>query len=145
MPPKDAPGEYGRGRGRGGGRGGERGGRGGFDRGGGRGGGRGGRAGSPGRGGPPPGGPPPRGAPRGGFRGGPPTRGAPLPVGTPAVSRTLAPAAHVQAIGVKRPGHGTAGRLVEVFTNHFASELNQGIIYHYDGTYLSSLSEGDII
>ncbi|KAI0005035.1 argonaute-like protein [Russula compacta] len=143
MPPKAAPDEPGRGRGRG---------RGGFDRGrgGDRGGGRGGRGsspgrgspsrgspsrgGSPGRGGPPPpGGPPPRGG-RGGpsFRGGPPTRGVPLPAGQPAVQRTLAPASHVQAIGVKRPGHGTAGRVVDVFTNHFACELNQGIIYHYD-------------
>ncbi|KAH9006800.1 argonaute-like protein [Lactarius hatsudake] len=150
MPPKAAPGESGRGRGRGGrgggdrggGRGGgDRGGRGGGDRGGGRGGGgdRGGRGGwrgaSPDRGGSPsrggPGGPP-----RGG-RGGPPQRGGPpsraIPTtGGPAVQRSLIPAAHVTAIGVKRPGQGTGGRPIEVFTNNFATELDQGTIYHYD-------------
>jgi hypothetical protein len=39
---------------------------------------------------------------------------------------------------VKRPGHGTAGRVVEIYTNHFAAQLNQGTIYHYDGMHLSS-------
>ena len=144
VPPKGAPGDFERGRGRGRGRGGDRGagrgggdrGRGGFDRGGGRGGfdrGRGGfdRGGGRGgfdrgRGGP--GGPPPRG---GAFRGG----------GPPAVPRTLAPAQHVKAVGVKRPGHGTAGRMVEIYTNHFAANLDQGIIHHYDGMRLSSYSE----
>lgn len=153
VPPKGAPGDFERGRGRGRGRGGDRGagrgggdrgrggrggggfdrGGGGFDRGGGRGGfdrggGRGGFDRGRGRGGP--GGPPPRGgaAP---FRGG----------GPPAVPRTLAPAPHVKAVGVKRPGHGTAGRMVEIFTNHFAAELNQGIIFHYDGMRLFSYSE----
>jgi hypothetical protein len=152
VPPKGAPGDFerGRGRGRGGDRGGGRGGgdrgrgggRGGFDRGGGRGGfdhgggrggfdrggGRGGFDRGRGRGGP--GGPPPRGG-GGAFRGG----------GPPAVPRTLAPASHVRAVGVKRPGHGTAGRMVEIFTNHFAAELNQGMIYHYDGMPLPSYSE----
>src|SRR6266403_2236489 len=77
-----------------------------------------------GRGGP--GGPPP---PRGGaaFRGG----------GPPAIPRHLIPAAHIKPIGVKRPAHGTAGRMVEIVTNHFATELNQGTIYHYDGMHLS--------
>jgi eukaryotic translation initiation factor 2C len=151
VPPKGAPGDFerGRGRGRGGDRGGGRGGgdrgrgggrgfdrgggRGGFDRGGGRGGfdrggGRGGFDRGRGRGGP--GGPPPRGG-GGAFRGG----------GAPAVPRTLAPSHHVRAVGVKRPGHGTAGRMVEIFTNHFAAELNQGIIYHYDGMCHSSYLE----
>lgn len=148
VPPKGAPGDFDRGRGRGRGRGGDRGGgrggggdrgRGGFDRGGGRGGGDRGRGGfdrgggrggfdhGRGRGGP---GGPPRGGP-GAFRGG----------GPPAVARTLAPAPHVRAVGVKRPGHGTAGRMVEIFTNHFAAKLDQGIIYHYDGMRLSSYSE----
>ncbi|KAI0278886.1 argonaute-like protein [Russula aff. rugulosa BPL654] len=57
-----------------------------------------------------------------------PPKGAPAP----AIPRTLAPAPHVKAVGVKRPGHGTAGRMVEIFTNHFAANLDQGIIYHYD-------------
>ena len=164
MPPKAAPGERGRG-GRGGGRGGDRGGRGGDrggrgggDRGGrgggergGGGGGRGGGRGGPGGGGPPPrggpgGGPPFRGGPGGpprGGRGGPPRGGAPMPIiGGPAVQRSLIPAAHVKAIGVKRPGQGTAGRQIEVFTNNFATQLNQGTIYHYDGRYLSFFSKG---
>ncbi|KAI9448014.1 argonaute-like protein [Lactarius indigo] len=50
----------------------------------------------------------------------------------PAVQRSLIPAAHVEAIGVKRPGQGTGGRPIEVFTNNFATELDQGTIYHYD-------------
>lgn len=62
--------------------------------------------------------------------------------GEPAVQRSLIPAAHVKAIGVKRPGQGTAGRKIEVFTNNFATRLNQGTIYHYDGRYLSFFSKG---
>lgn len=130
-----------RGRGGSGDRGG---GRGGFDRGGSRG-------GSPARfdrdisrvGSPAGGSSPSRGPPRGGppFRGGPPRgggppQGPPLPTGgAPAERRTLAVASHVRAIGVKRPGHGTAGRVVDVFTNHFATTLDQGTIYHYDGMH----------
>ncbi|KAH9035274.1 argonaute-like protein [Lactarius hengduanensis] len=79
--------------------------------------GRGGRGG--GRGGPPQ------------QRGGPPTRAIPTS-GGPAVQRFQIPAAHVEAIGVKRPGQGTGGRPIEVFTNNFATELDQGTIYHYD-------------
>jgi len=152
MPPKGAPDDSGRGRGRG--RGGDRGrggsgdrgrggsgdrggGRGGFDRGGSRGGSP-ARGSSPGRG-PPRGGPggPRGGPPRGGPpRGGGPPQGPPLPTGgAPAERRQLAVAQHVRAIGVKRPGHGTAGRVVDVFTNHFATTLDQGTIYHYDGTH----------
>ena len=149
---------------RGGRGGGDRGGRGGGDRGGGGGGGGGGRGwrgtspdrgGSPSRGGP--GGPPrgggpggPRGGrggpPRGGPRGGAPSRGgAPIPItGGPAVQRSLVPAAHVAAIGVKRPGQGTGGRPIEVFTNNFVAELNQGTIYHYDGMFLSFFSKNSL-
>ncbi|KAH9045386.1 argonaute-like protein [Lactarius pseudohatsudake] len=69
------------------------------------------------------------GGDRGGGRGG----GDPIPTsGGPAVQRSLIPAAHVKAIGVKRPGQGTGGRPIEVFTNNFATELDQGTIYHYD-------------
>jgi len=153
MPPKDPPAEPGRGRGHG--RGGDRGrggsgdrGRGGSgDRGGRRGGSRGGspaRGSSPGRA-PPRGGPGgPRGSPRGGPpRGvGPPQGPPPLPTGgAPAECRTLALASHVRAIGVKRPGHGTAGKVVEVFTNHFATTLDQGTIYHYNGTHFFLLQK----
>lgn len=142
VPPKGAPGDFERGRGRG--RGGDRGaGRGGGDRG--RGGGDRGRGGGDrGRGG---GRGFDRGGVRGGFdrgrgRGGPggPRGGAAFRGGgPPAVPRTLAPAPHVRAVGVKRPGHGTAGRMVEIFTNHFAASLDQGMIYHYDGMRLSFL------
>ncbi|KAH9062680.1 argonaute-like protein [Lactarius vividus] len=130
MPPKPAPEGFdrgsgsGRGRGRGRGRGcgrGRGGDHGGGDRRGWRGGGRGS---SSVRGGPP-------------RRGGNPTRATPFPVsGGPAIQRHLIPAAHVTAIGVKRLGHGTSGRPIEVFTNSFEIELKQGTIYHYDGMYL---------
>jgi len=85
----------------------------------------------------------PRGAPdtRGRGRGGRPTRGAPPPTSTSVVRQTFAPASQVRAIGVKRPGHGTSGRVVEIFTNHFATELNHDTIYHYNGTHLFSFSE----
>ena len=147
MSPKGAPDDSGRGRGRGrgGSHGGERGrGRGGFDRGGSRG-------GSPARGsspvrGPPRGGPGgPRGGPPSGGppRGGGPPQGPPFPTGgAPAERRTLAVAQHVRAIGVKRPGHGTAGRVVDIFTNHFATTLDQGTIYHYNGTHSFLLQKG---
>ncbi|KAI0255719.1 Piwi domain-containing protein [Lactifluus subvellereus] len=89
---------------------------------------------------------PPMGAPvdtrrgrsrgRGRGRGAGPIRsgGSPRAHSPPAKSRFLVPAAHVRAIGVKRPGHGSAGRITEVFTNHFAIELDhsQGTIHHYD-------------
>jgi len=151
MPPKGGPDDSGRGRGRG--RGGDRGrggsgdrGRGGSgDRGGGRGGfDRGGsRGGSPARGSSP-GRAPPRGGPGGPLRGGGPPQGPPPPSGgAPAERRHLAVAQHVQAIGVKRPGHGSAGRVVEIFTNHFATTLDQGTIYQYDGTH-SFLSQNDV-
>ena len=128
MPPKGAPDDSGRGRGRG------RGSRGGFDRGGSRG-------GSPACGSSPVRGPP-RGGP-GGPRGGGAPQGAPLPTGSaPAERRTLAVASHVRAVGVKRPGHGTAGRVVDIFTNHFATTLNQGTIYHYNGMHSFLSQEG---
>ena len=86
---------------------------------------------------------PPRGAPGnpGRGRGGPSTRGAPPPTSTFIVRQSLAPASQVRAIGVKRPGYGTAGRMVEIFTNQFATELNHDIIYHYNGRHLFSFSE----
>lgn len=42
-------------------------------------------------------------------------------------------ATHVETIGVKRPGCGTAGRAIPVTTNHFPCVIPQGIIHHYDG------------
>ncbi|KAG1790006.1 uncharacterized protein HD556DRAFT_756886 [Suillus plorans] len=109
MPPKAAPGQP-----RGGGVGGVGGGGGG--------GGRGGRGG--GRGGPR-GGPPPRGGPAGG-------RTVHAPTGPAAL-----PGSHVQAVGVKRPGYGTAGRAVTVFSNFFKISLPESVIHHYDGCDLA--------
>lgn len=59
--------------------------------------------------------------------------------GSPAVSATSSmassmPAEHIQTIGVRRKGFGTAGTAVKVYTNHFAAEIPREIIYHYDGT-----------
>ncbi|KAH9035273.1 argonaute-like protein [Lactarius hengduanensis] len=118
MPPKPPPEGFSRGRGRGRGRGRDRGG--GGDRRGWRGRGRGSSSDRGGPSGPP-------------GRGGNTTRATPFPVsGGPAIQRPLIPAAHVTATGVKRPGHGTGGRPIEVFTNSFEIELNQGTIYHYN-------------
>src|SRR6267142_2185101 len=119
MPPRVAPdGGSGRG-GRGGrGRGGDRG-RGGF-RGDGRGRGDRGR----GRG--------DRGAPRGGGGRG---RGRGAAVG-PTTPPPL-PAAHVEALGVKRPGYGNRGQWIALESNHVEVKLSKGIIYHYDGMCLS--------
>jgi len=90
---------------------------------------------------------PPRGAPdnrgrgRGRGRGGCSTRGAPPPTSTSLVHQNFAPASQVRVIRAKRPGHGTSGRVIEIFTNHFATELNHGTIYHYNGTHPISFSE----
>ena len=82
---------------------------------------------------------------RGGFdrvgRGGSPRGSTCCGRGGPATAHTLAPAAHVEVIDVECPGHGTAGRMGEMYTNHFPAQLNQGIIHHYDGTRLSSYPE----
>lgn len=95
---------------------------------GGGGGGRGGRGG--GRGGPR-GGPPPRGGPRGGSPHGGPVGGrSPAPTGPSAL-----PGSHVQAVGVKRPGYGTAGRAITVYSNFFRVSLPESVIHHYDGWY----------
>ncbi|KAJ8580661.1 argonaute-like protein [Rhizopogon salebrosus TDB-379] len=88
------------------------------------GGGRGGRGG--GRGGPR-GGPPPRGGPRGGPPQAGPAGGRSTPSGPSAL-----PGTHVQAVGVKRPGYGTAGRAVTVFSNFFKVSLPESVIHHYD-------------
>ena len=130
MPPRVAPDEPGRGRGRGRGRGGrgsiniDRGSVHGRSRGRGRDHERGGR-------------PRTRGSPP---SDGPPSRGTPSLAGLTTAHRNFITAAHVHAVSVKRPGHGTAGKVIDVFTNHFATELQQGTIYHYNGTNLSPFS-----
>ncbi|KZW04251.1 eukaryotic translation initiation factor 2C [Exidia glandulosa HHB12029] len=72
---------------------------------------------------------PPRGGP--GSRGGPPSsrggRGGAIPVGP-----TGGIPSHVQTIGVRRPGVGSAGRKLNVVTNHFGVTIPDGIIHHYD-------------
>ena len=42
-------------------------------------------------------------------------------------------AAHVETIGVKRPGYGQIGRPINVTTNHFECDIPENIIHHYDG------------
>jgi hypothetical protein len=44
------------------------------------------------------------------------------------------------AHGVGRPGYGNAGRQIKLFSNHVEVKLDHGMIYHYDGIYLSSFS-----
>ncbi|KIK63449.1 hypothetical protein GYMLUDRAFT_163093 [Collybiopsis luxurians FD-317 M1] len=41
-------------------------------------------------------------------------------------------AAHVRTVGVRRPGFGTAGRKINVFTNAVEATIPDCIIYHYD-------------
>lgn len=57
-------------------------------------------------------------------RGGPPAPGPP--------SSGPLVASHVQTIGVRRPGYGTAGKPLKVVTNHFGVTIPEGIIHHYD-------------
>ncbi|KAI0289730.1 argonaute-like protein [Russula brevipes] len=49
-------------------------------------------------------------------------------------------AAHDQAIGVGRPGYGTEGRQIKLFSNHVEVKFDHGMIYHYDGIYLEMRS-----
>lgn len=49
------------------------------------------------------------------------------------------PAEHIQTVGVRRKAHGTAGRAVKVYTNHFGVDIPGEIIYHYDGAPLPPL------
>ncbi|KAH7914195.1 argonaute-like protein [Hygrophoropsis aurantiaca] len=77
-----------------------------------------------------------RGAPRGGGPpgrgGGPPRGGAPVAIGGPVTPGGALPGNHVQAVGVKRPGFGTAGKPIVVASNFFNISLPDSIIYHYD-------------
>jgi eukaryotic translation initiation factor 2C len=110
------------------------------------------RGGPPGRGGPPRGGGPPGG--RGGGpaavppsfrgRGGPPARGG-APAGRgggsagagTALVPGIVPGYDIETIGVRRPGRGTAGRALKVFTNHYSTTIPEEMIYHYDGSSCS--------
>ncbi|VDB94227.1 unnamed protein product [Peniophora sp. CBMAI 1063] len=75
-------------------------------------------------------GPPRAGIPRGGPpRGGPPGRGG---GGGTTRGTEATVAAHVEAIGVKRPNHGGTGRVVKVITNHFETQVPDSTIFHYD-------------
>lgn len=65
------------------------------------------------------------------MRGGAPLRGGPPTNGTSLI------ASHVEAIGVKRPGFGVQGKVIEVNTNHFACSIPEATIHHYDGSSLS--------
>ena len=48
----------------------------------------------------------------------------------------VVPAEHIQTVGVRRKAPGTAGVAVKVYTNHFAVDIPDEIIYHYDGAFL---------
>ncbi|KDR82147.1 hypothetical protein GALMADRAFT_222027 [Galerina marginata CBS 339.88] len=80
---------------------------------------------------------PPRGAP---GRAGHPRGGANPPQGGRGGGAVRGsqpsglPAAHVNAVGLKRPNFGTAGRRIQVQVNSFAiTAIPQGRIFHYDG------------
>ncbi|KAI6105779.1 argonaute-like protein [Pisolithus sp. B1] len=72
----------------------------------------------------PPRGDPGRGRGRGGGGGG---RGGP-----PAAASTALPGAHVQVVGVRRSGYGSAGRPITVSSNFFNITPPEGNIHHYD-------------
>lgn len=42
--------------------------------------------------------------------------------------------AHVETVGVKRPGFGSGGRAIDISVNAFPVTVTDGIIYHYDST-----------
>ncbi|KAN0097521.1 Piwi domain containing protein [Tylopilus felleus] len=88
---------------------------------------------------------PPRGDPaarggRGRGRGGParggPPRGGPPGAAARATSSAppsgALPGAHVQAVGVRRSGYGTAGRAITVLANFFSMASPDSHIHHYD-------------
>lgn len=87
---------------------------------------------------------PPRGDPGarggrgrgGGARGGPP-RGGPPGATARATSSVppsgALPGAHVQAVGVRRSGYGTAGKAINVLANFFTIASPESNIHHYDG------------
>ncbi|KAF8313410.1 Piwi-domain-containing protein [Clavulina sp. PMI_390] len=59
-----------------------------------------------------------------------------MPPKAVAVNQPLGP--NVQAIGVRRPGFGKAGRPSKIKSNHFLAEIPQDIIHHYDVVILPS-------
>lgn len=71
------------------------------------------------------------GAPRGGPpRGGP---GAAARATTSAPPSGALPGAHIQVVGVRRSGYGTAGRPINVLANFFTMTSPESNIHHYDG------------
>lgn len=70
-----------------------------------------------------------RGAARGGARG-----GGPALAGSGAgVAGGALPGAQITTIGVRRPGYGSNGRPIGVFTNNFVVSSPESLIIHYDG------------
>lgn len=77
------------------------------------------------------------GGARGGPRGGPPSAAARA---TPSAPPSGAlPGTHVQAVGVRRSGYGTAGRAINVLANFFTMASPESNIHHYDGASHFSL------
>ena len=78
-----------------------------------------------------------RGRGRGrGARGGVPLvgRGGGPAISTSSSTAPNVPAEHVRTVGVRRKGYGSAGTKIQVYTNHFKTDIPNEIIYHYDGT-----------
>jgi len=84
--------------------------------------------------------PPPRGNPRGQQGSARGRGGASLTQGRGPAQNTPSIAEHVETIGVRRPGFGTAGRPITITTNHFPCVIPEAIIHHYDGNDLLNFS-----
>lgn len=49
--------------------------------------------------------------------------------------RSSSIADHIRTLGVKRPGFGTGGRVIQVIVNAFQTTITDNIIYQYDGQF----------
>lgn len=77
--------------------------------------------------------PPPRGNPRGQQGSARGRGGTTQGQGRGPAQKAPVIAAHVETIGERRTGFGTAGNVINITTNHFPCEIPEGIIHHYDG------------
>lgn len=92
---------------------------------------------------------PPRAAPRGGPRGSGPAirggrgggapRGGAIQIGLPSTG------SHITTVGVKRPNFGTGGRELSIHVNSFQTTIPEGVIHHYDGKSLSTMSNDHLL
>lgn len=92
------------------------------------------------RGAGPRGGAVPRGAAvRGGARGGARGGGPALAASGAGLAGGALPGAAITTIGVRRPGYGSNGRPIGVFTNNFVVSSPESLIIHYDGESITYL------